>query len=220
MNKFLLTLLLYIVTCQLIAQENYGIKIPDPSEYEDTRFCGRLNSIFHNKFKEISFGVRQDSKKNLYFQFNNKAWFNSLFKNLKDGLAIDIVTKDQFDCEYIILPDEIRGETLKPIYKNNLLKSIETVQEGFYQVLVGVLPTKFHNKEVEFNIMMLSDGFLCRYQTTYNLQSYNYELLDMGLYLDSITYNWDYQNINPLDGSTTKYKTLKFEIPLDRKSVV
>lgn len=216
MKKPILTIFLCLFFAQLFAQEGYKIRRPDASVYEQERYCGRLSTIFANKSKEISFGIEEDGKHNLYFQFNNREWFQSLFKNPKDGIAIDIITKNQFDCDIAILPEEIKGETLRPVYKNHLLQKAEKVQEGFYQVLVGKLPSKYFKKEVEFNMMILNNGYLCRYQTTYNLQSFNYALLDMGLYLDSISYNTDYRNIDGNDRTSSKYKTLRFEIPFKK----
>lgn len=216
MKKLIITILFYVFTGTLYAQNDYGIERPKPNEYELDISCGRMAKIFRNQSKEIAFGIRKDNKNNLFFQFNNNEWFQSLFKNPKDGIAVDVVTKDQFDCSFDVLPDEIRGEVIKPVFKNYLLEKVEKVQEGFYQVLVGELPSKYYHKEVEYNIMMINNGYLCRYQTTYNLQSFNYQLLDMGLYLDSITYNQDFQQLDDINQVGKKYKTLSFEIPFSK----
>lgn len=200
----------------IYAQDSYGIKAPKSDKYELDSRCGRMATIFRNLSKEISFGVREDDQHNLYFQFNNNEWFQNLFKNPKDGIAVDVITKSQFDCKIDVLPNEIRGEVIKPVFKNRLLERVEKIQEGFYQVLVGKLPPKYYKKEVEFNIVMINNGYLCRYQTTYNLQSFNYQLLDMGLYLDSITYNQDYQQLDDIDKTRISYKTLSFEIPFSK----
>ena len=215
-KNLLFIILLTLVSLHLSAQENLGIKTPEPEVYEQESVCGRFSTIFANKSKEIGFAVRADNKNDLYFQFNNLEWFQSLFKNTKDGIAVEILTKDQFGCAVTELPDDIKGEVLKPVYKNHLLEKIVKVQEGFYQVLVGKLPSKFYNQEREFKMLFLNNGYLCRSQYTYNLQSFNYELLDMGLYLDSISYGQNTRNIASTDESTIAYKRLKFKIPFKK----
>lgn len=216
MKKLLpiITLLLFLNNTS--GQENYGLKSPNYQDFNKIEVCGRLSTIFNNKSKEISFGINEGLNHKLYFRFNNKEWFQSLFKNVKDGIAIDIITKDQYDCDIAVLPIEIKGETLKPVYKNLLVKNIETVQEGLYQVFVGNLPTKFHNKEVEFNMLLINNGYLCRNQSTYNIQSYNFDLLDMGLYLDSVSNYNNSQDIEQQEGVIKKYKQLKFKIPFKK----
>lgn len=216
MKKLFLIILTLVIQLNLSAQDTYGIKIPNAAEYEHARFCGPLTKLFNNKPKEVAFSINQDHKKNLYFQFNNREWFENLFNDPYDGVAIDIITKDSFDCDLAVLPDQVRGEVLKPVYANNFKKNIETVQKGFYQVLIGKLPIKYHHKEVEFNILMLSKRYLCQYRSTYNLQSYNYDLLDMGLYLDSLVYKNKKIKFDTIQGFETSHKVLKFIVPFEK----
>ena len=218
MKKSVLILLIAFFTMQLTAQQNYNFITPNTEQFEQERFCGRFSTIFKHQSKEIAFGIGEDVQHNLYFRFNNLEWFQSLFKNTKDGISVAIITKDEFNCKRNELPSEIMGHTLKPVYKNNLIKGVKKIQEGYYQVLVGKLPSKYYQKEIEFNILMLNNGYLCRYQTSYNLQSFNYDLLDMGLYLDSLVYNQNYHKINDLNDLKIAYKTLQFEIPFKKSA--
>lgn len=131
MKKLIITSLFCVFAGTMYAQDDYGIKEPKANEYELDIRCGRMATIFRNQSKEIAFGVREDDQHNLYFQFNNKEWFQNLFKDSKDGIAVDVITKGQFDCKMDILPDDIRGEIIKPVFKNHLLEKVEKVQEGF-----------------------------------------------------------------------------------------
>jgi hypothetical protein len=73
------------------------------------------------------------------------------------------------------------------------------------------------NEPLEFNILFLFQNQLCRYQTIYNLEAYNWELLDMGMYLDSLTYNQKEIKPGPAKLSyVTKNKTLDFVIPFEK----
>ena len=73
-----------------------------------------------------------------------------------------------------------------------------------------------YNKKLEYNILFLQNRLLCRYQTTYNLESYNYDLLDMGMYLDSISYNENSSSNKTLEAYETKYKRLDFSVPFPK----
>ena len=213
MNKLILVFL--FLAANSFGQNNFGIKVPDYGDLDYNRYCRRVETIFNYAPKEISFGVKVDEKNNLYFQFNDKEWFNNFFKQPYDGLAIDIVTKGQFECDKEIISSHIRGELTKPVYTNMLKRNTEKVSQRFYRVLLGKLPVKYFNKQVEFNVLFLQSRFVCRYQRTYNLESYNYDLLDMGLYLDSISYS---KNLSDpvANGYEKKFKRLDFEIPFKK----
>ncbi|UOY06939.1 hypothetical protein L0P88_23855 [Muricauda sp. SCSIO 64092] len=213
--RYLLAFFL-LVTTHLIGQNSFGIKTASYGTNDYKRFCGRIETIFSYRAKEVSFGVRMDNKNNLFFQFNDKEWFKSLFKNPYDGMAIDIVTKNQFECDRQGITSQIKGELLKPVYGNTLKKNIETTNQGFYRVYLGKLPAKYFNKKLEYNILFLQNRLLCRYQTTYNLESYNYDLLDMGMYLDSISYNENSSSDKTVGAYETKYKRLDFNIPFPK----
>ncbi|MEM9142974.1 MAG: hypothetical protein AAGA86_08310 [Bacteroidota bacterium] len=200
----------------LYAQEDYGIKTPDTQIFEQMDCCGRFATIWRNRSKEISMGVRQEKDRKLYLYLNNKEWFLNLFKNPKDGLAVDVVTKDMFDCDLAVLPKEIRGHVLKPLYTQDILPNVEQVQKGYYRLLVGTLPKTYHHKELEFNMLLINNNYLCNYYTTFSLQSFNFELLDTGLYLDSIQYRPKEWDKGFKEGTLRSEKVLRFQIPFKK----
>lgn len=217
-THFMKNTLFFILLCFTLgvcAQTNYGIVTPDYRGNVYQTHCKPLETIFNNTRKEIGYGVRQDDRMNVYFQFNDKAWFKTLFENPKDGLAINVVTKDIFDCATETIPEGVTGEILKPVYRNTLYQNIKEIQSGYYRVFVGKLPAKYYRKELEFNVIFLKQNYNCRYQTFYKLNSYNYDLLDMGLYLDSISYDNEFASISSGD-SEMKYKTLRFKVPFEK----
>ncbi len=215
MSLRFLPVLFFLISFALSSQNNFGIKIPK-DYYQQQQECTRIRTIFQNKPKEIGFSVHRDHKNTLYLNFNNKKWFQNLFENPYDGIAVDIVNKKQFACNAGPIEKQIRGQLLKPVYTNILKRSIETVQQGYYQVKLGQLPERLTNQELEFNMVFLSNRNLCRYQTTYNIQSYNYQLLDMGMYLDSIAYDNASATLTTQEGIQRRYKTLEFTVPFKK----
>jgi len=121
-----------------------------------------------------------------------------------------------------VLPEfqQIRGELLKPVYTAALKKTLRPAPDNKFRARVGRLPDALKNKEVEFNILFLSDKNLCQYYTIFNLESYQWDLLDMGMYLDSITYKTKLNATANNDQYSLKQKALTFTIPFEKNKSV
>ena len=59
-------------------------------EATETKFARSFTQLFNQKPREVQFSVIRQGNK-LYFQINDKQWFNQLLKNRDDGLAIDVI---------------------------------------------------------------------------------------------------------------------------------
>lgn len=194
------------------AQNQYGI---DFTSY-DSQLCQKFNQAFYNRPKEVKFGIKRDHA-SLFFETNDKGWFNSLFVNANDGIAIDIVSKDRYACAIDIIEKvQIKGQLLAPVYSKRLKGGLKKSDNSLYRVLVGRIPAHLLNKELEFNTLFLSDKNLCQYYTIYDLESYPWDVLDMGMYLDSITYKDKQIKAVSSDTYIVKNKSLKFKIPFEK----
>lgn len=195
------------------AQNTFDIVFPGNNR---DQICHECFQIFNQKPKEVQFSIKRENN-NLYFHINDKNWFNLLFKNSGDGIAIDLVDKDVFGCyELSVEKKQIKGQLLEPIYAQKLKSGLKPFGQNSFKVLIGKVPDAFLNKELEYNILFLSNKNLCRYYVIYDLESYPWDLLDMGMYLDSLTYN--IKKIKPInqDAYELRNKTLKFKIPFEK----
>ena len=201
-----------------LSQGTFDIKFP---QSERNSVCQRCLQVFSKKPKEVGFSIKMDKTNTLYFEINDKKWFNLLFKNAGDGLAVDVVSKDRYGC-LEVLPEfqQIRGELLKPVYTAALKKTLRPAPDNKFRARVGRLPDVLKNKEVEFNILFLSDKNLCQYYTIFNLESYQWDLLDMGMYLDSITYKTKLNATANNDQYSLKQKALTFTITFEKNKSV
>lgn len=111
---------------------------------------------------------------------------------------------------------QIKGELLKPVFSRDLRRGLKPYDDKFYRTFVGEIPSNTTSKSLEYNILFLNNNNLCRYQIIYNLESYPWELLDMGMYLDSLTYNRKAIKPQSKEGYVLKNKTLKFIIPFEK----
>lgn len=196
-----------------LSQSNSGIYFPI-SDAERNQKCTYFTNAFNQKPKEVRFSIEKEGNQ-LFLSTNDKDWFAAVFKNSGDGVAIDVVSKSIYDCNKDFEDSQIKGTLLQPVFAQQLLRGFKKSANSInFQTLVGSIPKELQNDELEFNILFLNNKTLCRYQTIYNLESFPWDLLDMGVYLDSLTYKD--KKINTSDKFVTKYKTLKFVIPFEK----
>lgn len=195
------------------SQNGFGFSFPTTNK-ERTQKCSYFSNAFKQKPKEVGFNIRREGNK-LFFSTNDKKWWSTVFKKSGDGIAIDVVSKSRYACDKEVDASQVKGTVLKPVFAQKLMRGFKTIaMSKSSQTFVGTIPTELLEEELEFNILFLSNKMLCRYQTLYNLESYPWELLDMGMYLDSLTYRD--KKINSSDKFITQYKTLKFSIPFKK----
>lgn len=216
LTKSLITLSL-LFSIALFGQSTHGVLRPvDPANGPECKAC---KNAFRKKPKEVRFAIKKDDQYNLFFEITHEDWLNVLFKDADDGFLVDIVSKNKYDCALSTIEGSksgIEGTSLPPIFSKRIKSGLKKQATGRFRVKVGSIPKSLRNQELEFNIFFINDNNLCRYNKIYNLKSYDLELLDMGMYLDSLTYG---SNINiPTDvtGYKIKYKTLQFKIPFEK----
>jgi len=213
-KKYLLLFIVALLFSQInFSQSNSGIYFPI-SDAERNQKCSYFTNAFNQKPKEIRFSIVKEGNQ-LFLSTNDKNWFAAVFKNSGDGVAIDVVSKSIYDCNKDFEDSQIKGTLLQPVFAQQLLRGFKkSANSTNFKTLIGSIPKELQNDELEFNILFLNNKALCRYQTIYNLESFPWDLLDMGVYLDSLTYKD--QKITTSDKFITKYKTLKFIIPFQK----
>jgi len=209
---FLLIVITFISLSNLTAQNTYDIRFSQNTNTDAN--CGYFNAYFKNTPKEIGYSILREGNK-LYFQVTDKNWGINLFKKSGDGIAIDVVSKTRYKCDSIIEDSQIRGTILQPVYAKQLVRGFKPTLGDRFKTFVGTVPADLQDEELEFNILFLNNKVLCRYQRIYNLESYPWDLLDMGIYLDSLVYK-SKKITNVDDKFVTKYKKLKFVIPFQK----
>ncbi len=207
---------LIFISLEISGQQMYDMKDPG-SDY--IQKCQECLTLIKNKPKEIQFGIQKDDLNNLYFAVTRRDWFDLLIRKKNDGIAIDIVSKERYDCSnaHINKTSVIRGDMQRPIYLKELLQNMIPSQNGAVVINMGKIPEKYINKDVEFNIIFLHDKYRCYYNGFYNLKTYRWDLLDMGLYFDTLTYKSQFDtSLTDQEKYILQQKVLRFEIPFER----
>lgn len=176
--------------------------------------CKGFNQVFANKPKEVYFQTIRKGDK-LYLRVTDEQWLKSLMQNQFDGIAVDIIDRDLYNCNAVLPATQIKGQLLKPVYKSALLKGLEKEGIDAWITEVGIIPASLRNKSLEFNTLFLSNKTLCQYYNIYNLNSYPWDLLDMGIYLDKVTYK-ETKIIPEQEVVKNLSKTFNFVIPFEK----
>jgi len=214
--RLLLGIVILLSTTVLSAQERFGIQFPNSSERGAA--CSYFEQAFRNKPKETSFVIKREGSK-LFFETNDEKWVKQLFKNPTDGISVDIVSKNRYECDRPAESSQVKGRLLAPIYTREIKKELKPFEKNSFRVEVGSIPISMLKEDLEFNILFLNENTLCKYYTIYNLASYPWDLLDMGVYLDSLTFKNE-KIVSDADQAVTRYKSLRFVIPFEKNKSV
>lgn len=162
---------------------------------------------------EVRFGLTVEDNV-VYFILTDPTWVKRFFRNAGDGIAVDVISKDQYVCngENKFTNSSIcRGVLIKPVYTDYINKNGKVIDGAFY-LKIGEVPESMKGKEIETNLLILQDYYLCDYNVFYNLSSASWGLLDMGLYLDKLVYFSNKDTVETMYERIYK-KEIEFVIP-------
>jgi len=210
-KNFLLLAIFILLSASCYPQFPFGLKNGIGSE----PYCSKCQQTIANKPREVLFGIDIHSNGDVYFLMNNIEWFEKIFRLSSFGVSADIVSKERYNCNVLSSDKEtyfIRGQLLKPVYKPELLKDMESLQNGTVYVKIGKLPSNLRSKEIEGNIVILNGDMICYYKNFVNINRNVWQLLPMGLYTDTLLKNSPTGGKNNNDFFTYS-KKVQFEIP-------
>ncbi len=194
----------------LVPEDIYGIKYPGKNEQ---KYCADCKYTFNKMPQSVQFGVEEVDGQ-LFFMITDVEWFRKIFRNNTDGIAVDVITKDMYPCDKKNRESKSwahKGWLLPPVYLKEIQKKAIIDDNGVVYVPVGVVPNALSNKIKEYNILFLQKKHLCRYQSFYNIESGKWGMLEMGMYMDTISTNTSAHELIMLQD-----KQFKFVIPFEK----
>lgn len=210
--------LFFIISVTLHAQlkskeiETYGLKY-DP--FKPNRACIACLQTLSQMPPEVHFGlVRVENA--IVFVMNDKQWFNAIFNDKDDGIAVDIIQKKQFQCgrnnDYN-KNSFVKGILTKPVFLKQINKT-NLQYEGMEVVVpVAAVPDELLSQtDLEYNLVVIKNDEVCYYNSFYNLPGSKLSLLQMDLFLDTIAQT----NLNGKQGQFTLDKKFEFTIPFEK----
>lgn len=126
----------------------------------------------------------------IYFYFHDLELFEGLMDEAGDGIAVDIVSRDQFACgegnKYY--PSSIhKGIMLEPFSKSYILSKNELKESKEIEISLGPIPEFVDTNNVEFNVMILQDNCLCQTVVFNSLGGENLRSLDLNFIFDTLS---------------------------------
>jgi hypothetical protein len=135
---------------------SWGVR---PNEHECARFSSNYNTMFFAN--SVSFLGRE-----VYFLFHDMKFFNSIISKDNDGLAIDIVLREQLPCgrenQFHVSPI-YDGEMQRPVYRNDLFKNDISENPKKIYVKIGEIPEHLVGQRYEVNVIVVVDNHNCDY---------------------------------------------------------
>ncbi len=194
-----------------VPQNAYGIT------YSDEKYgqkCTRCQQVLEQKPPEVLYGIRNINGE-IYFSITDKEYFFKLFQHSGDGIAVDILSRDQYACgKKNSFANSVihKGYLLPPVYAKDLKANNQMDEYGNIHVKIGDLPEKLRGKEIELNMLLLQDKFLCVYNPFFDIPGSRWDILEMGMFLDSAKKS----KANNEEITVTTQRKLKFEIPFKK----
>ena len=191
----------------------YTIKKNGLKSY-DERECRKI-SRYENLHLLQNGLVVNDNK--IYFQTDDLKSFKKIVRNSKDGIAVDIVSNEQYTCELTNIVDNNlfnKGYTLKKVmasklYKNNLISGSKVRSLKYF---IGDFPEDIKG-DYELNLMLIQNKHVCaNLHQSFSLDGGSDYSKKVQLLADTITINANYLYEPKPD---TTY--LSFRVPFEKK---
>lgn len=130
----------------------------------DKKLCKKCERITNIEDLYNGISITDD---NIIFKTDELRILKKILKESKDGFAIDIVQKEQYDCSGPAVVDNTlvnKGVLLKPVYKSTLYKkNIYKDQKKIklFEVTLGKLPENITG-DFEINLLIIQKGIVCK----------------------------------------------------------
>lgn len=200
----------YVSEAQNNRPATFGLKSPD--KLFTKRKCDQYEAIYSTLPADVRYGVKlQDNI--IYFYFPSKKHFEKIFQNKRDGIAIDIVHKNQYDCSNqsnIKSTWASKGYLMPVLYKKDFAHFLSETETGAIYIRYGELPPQFVDQEIELNLLIAQKRYVCEYLTFTNIEFHNWDILEMGLYADSLSAEDQEEKYKEVE------KKMHFTIPFEK----
>jgi hypothetical protein len=201
--------MIFDVACaQSTNRENYDIKIPRDMGKACGEFYGTLNAMpFDVRFSTF---IRGDS---VLLTHSDADWFWKLVPDKNDGIAVDLVFREQYACDNIqrmVNSGTHRGFLLPPLYRDNIRRNLLRVAPGYIAVYAGKVPPSWPTDNLEANYLLINNKNACYYSNVVSLDYHGWALLKTGLYYDTLGTDKLREKFQEVS------KTLHFVIPFEK----
>ena len=189
--------------------ETYDLKNPGK---DIAKKCSDFYTVVKSLPKEADYAIGLDGRDIIFYMASSK-FFELIFDKGSDGIAVDILKRSQYRCytkNNFSKSWAAKGHMMKPMYKDEMLQNSFPTENGYVYIKYGEVPDQFDLSEIECNLIVIQKKYFCDYRSYAHIDFDNWDILDMGMYVDSLT-NDEYRTIH---GAVSK--ELRFTVPFER----
>ena len=188
-----------------------------------TNDCNNHPGFFENLVINIGNAVHLTEDGYVILAHHNRKTIEEIFTNSNDGVAVDLVTKNQLSCETDNLLDMspiYDGVMLKPIFREELFSKNTAKNPKRFIVDLGKVPQQLVDKDLSINLVFIKSGMKCSYTTSIGIPSRKYDLRPVDSEILNPNIDLKTEGINGIreiqydfdSGKTTPYNISEIEI--------
>ena len=211
---------LIAISFPVSAQALWDLK--DPGKQFNVK-CGACKAVLRAKPREVQFAVYADKDNVVWFLITDGRFLDELLHKEGDGIAVDVILRSEYTCGGVAprTTGYPKGTLLEPVYKAELERTKVTLKNGHVKMKAGTLSSAMAAEDHELTLLIIQDRNICHTNYFYNLQVYRWDLLNMGLYMDTLTYATRSDTANAEQGKgSVRRKTMHFTIPFEKNKAV
>jgi outer membrane protein OmpA-like peptidoglycan-associated protein/uncharacterized protein YkwD len=205
-----------IIATLVMASETYR-KVPN-TDYSKKSFkikpynkdvCKKYEREFGYLPELLSSSIKVEQGK-IHFNFHDLTLLSTLLNHRKDGLAVDLVLRNQFSCGEGNREHPAPVETgllLKPVYKGKLLRKNPLKEDNAFSAYLGDIPPQLEQEEMEINLVVIQEKCHCESILPNNVGGKNLKLLDIDFAIDTISISEDIDSLS---------RQINFTIPFEK----
>lgn len=143
-----------------------------------------------NLIANMGNSIRIEGNK-VVFYYYDFADFNEIFSRPDDGIAIDLIFRNQLKCN---VPNQIDyspiydGILLKPVYRDEILKNNEAKSKYRIITQVGTIPDSLVSSEISCSVILIQNGKKCKYLIPGYVPKKRYQLINLDPKLSNPTH--------------------------------
>jgi uncharacterized protein YkwD len=126
----------------------------------------------------------------IFLYYSNLKYFEQYVKNKNDGIAIDIVAREQFNCNHnnnLHGSPVFDGWMLQPVFSTALIgKNRYGKKANELYSFVGVIPTELRGCDIQLNVILIKDKKSVGYSYPIRVEQANLKMLELTTYWDTI----------------------------------
>ena len=154
----------------------FEIKTPTESEALDCfSLMGNERNIAINLGNSISI-----EGKDILLYYHDKRIVAELIENENDGIAVDIIQRNQFECgkkNSLDVSKIYDGILLKPVYKKELFANNSSKSTYRLITKIGELPDDLVGKDIQMSMLIIKSGVKCDYNYPITISRSDYDLV-------------------------------------------